>query len=164
VTVKIRLFRPEDTEQIAQLFHDTVRSINIHDYTDRQVNAWAPDDLYFRKWVEACTTRFTYVAERADLIIGFGELSANGHIDCFYCHKNYQRQGVGKLIYQAIEQHAIGLNLTLLQVEASITARPFFEQMGFSVVRSQQVSCRDEFFTNYLMSKKIGRLDFNTSR
>ncbi len=156
MTIKIRLFRPKDAEQIAQLFHDTVRSINIHDYTDRQVNAWAPDDLYCRNWVEVCMTRFTYIAERADLIIGFGELETNGQIDCFYCHKNYQRQGVGKLIYQAIEQQAIELNLTLLQVEASITARPFFEQMGFSIVQSQQVSCRGELFTNYLMSKKIG--------
>jgi putative acetyltransferase len=156
MTIEIRLFRPEDTEQIAQLFHETVRSINIHDYTDRQVYAWAPNDLYFRNWLELCANRFTYIAKQVDLIIGFGELETNGHIDCFYCHKNYQRQGVGKLIYQAIEHQAIELNLKLLYLEASITARPFFEQMGFSIVQQQQVSCRDELFINYLMEKKIG--------
>ena len=33
----IRLFEPEDTEQIAQLFHDTVRQINLRDYSKQQL-------------------------------------------------------------------------------------------------------------------------------
>lgn len=42
----IILFEPEDTEQIAQLFHDTVRQINLRDYSKQQVAAWSPDDIY----------------------------------------------------------------------------------------------------------------------
>jgi putative acetyltransferase len=50
--IEIRLFEVQDAEQIAQLFHETVREINIHDYSSNQVRAWAPDDIYFRNWVE----------------------------------------------------------------------------------------------------------------
>lgn len=162
MTIEIRLFRPEDTEQIAQLFHDTVRSINIQDYTNNQVRAWAPDDLYFRNWGEICADRFTYIAESLGVIVGFGELEANGHIDCFYCHQDYQRQGVGRLIYQAIEQQAIVVNLDQLYTEASITARPFFQQMGFRSIQVQQVSCRGELFTNYLMEKILRTNEIQT--
>lgn len=151
----IRLFRPEDAEQIAQLFHDTVREVNIRDYSIDQVQAWSPDDLYFRDWAIVCSQRFTYVADAAGMILGFGELEANGHLDCFYCHKDYQRQGIGRAIYQAIEIKARELQLDRIFTEASITAKPFFQTLGFSVVAEQQVSRRGETFTNYRMEKRL---------
>lgn len=151
--MKIRLFRRQDAAQIAQLFHETVREVNIRDYSETQVQAWAPDDLNFRNWAEIGSQCFTYVADREGEIIGFGELEANGQIDCFYCHKNYQRSGVGSQIYQAIETKAKELKLDYLFTESSITAKPFFDKMGFSIVKEQQVSCRGETFINYLMEK-----------
>jgi len=151
--MNIRLFQPQDAEQIAQLFHETVRQVNIHDYSNNQVAAWAPDDIYFRNWAKICSERFTYVADDQGIIAGFGELELNGHIDCFYCHKNYQRMGVGSKIYFAIEAKAEELGLNRLYVEASITAKSFFLDKGFSVIREQQVERRGETFINYAMEK-----------
>jgi putative acetyltransferase len=151
--IAVRLFEERDAEQIAQLFHDTVREINIRDYSSNQVRAWAPDNIYFRDWVKVCSSRFTYIAHIMDTIVGFGELEANGHIDCFYCHKNYQGCGVGKQIYRALETKAVELSLNRLFVEVSITAKPFFQRMGFSVVQKQEVTCRGESFVNYVMEK-----------
>ncbi|MER3432725.1 MAG: hypothetical protein C4288_04665 [Leptolyngbya sp. ERB_1_1] len=152
----IRLFRPEDAEQVAQLFHDTVREVNVSDYSIDQVKAWAPDDIHFRDWATLCSQRFTYVADAAGLIIGFGELESDGHIGCFYCHKDYQRRGVGRAIYQSIEAKAKELQLDRLFTEASITAKPFFQTLGFTVITEQQVFCRGEVFTNYRMEKSAG--------
>jgi len=155
--IRVRLFEPQDAEQIAKLFHETVREVNARDYSANQVNAWAPDDLFFRDWVKVCSNRFTYVAEDVSknqgVIAGFGELESNGHIDCFYCHKDYQRCGVGSQIYRAIETKAIELSLKRLFVEASITAKPFFQRMEFTVVNEQKVTQRGETFTNYVMEK-----------
>jgi putative acetyltransferase len=153
--MEIRLFSPEDAEQIAQLFHDTIRQINSRDYTAEQVQAWAPDDIHFIDWAERGSSRIIYVADDQGTIAGFAELEPQGHIDCFYCHKDYQRRGVGRQLYQAIETKAKQLGLKDLNVEASITARPFFQQMGFSVVNEQQVICRGVTFTNYVMGKKL---------
>ncbi|MDZ8053729.1 MAG: GNAT family N-acetyltransferase [Aulosira sp. ZfuVER01] len=151
--MKIRLFHQQDAEQIAQLFHETVREVNISDYSNNQVAAWAPDNLYFRDWAKICSERFTYVADDRGVIAGFGELESNGHIDCFYCHKNYQRMGVGSQIYAAIEAKADELGINRLYVEASITAKPFFLRKGFSIINEQQVERRGETFINYLMEK-----------
>ncbi len=54
--MQIRLFQPEDTEQIAQLFHDTVRQINIQDYSQEQVvesyrNYWTSSTSLMTLWV-----------------------------------------------------------------------------------------------------------------
>ena len=155
----IRLFRAEDAPAIAQLFHDTIRTVNLRDYTIAQVQAWAPDDLNFRNWAEICSNRFTYVAEESGQILGFGELESNGHIDCFYCHKDFQGRGVGRRIYDAIEIKAIELGCDRLFTEASITAKPFFQHLGFSIITAQQVICRGEMFTNYKMEKHLTRME-----
>jgi putative acetyltransferase len=153
--IEIRLFEAQDAEQIAQLFHETVREVNVRNYSSNQVRAWAPDDIHFRNWIEVCSNRFTYVADDQGMIAGFGELEPNGHIDCFYCHKNYQRCGVGRQIYRAIEAKAVELSLSRLFTEASITAKLFFQRMGFSVVKEQEVTRRGETFINYVMEKLL---------
>jgi putative acetyltransferase len=153
--ITVRQFQVADANAIAQLFHDTVREVNRRDYTEAQVKAWAPDNLYFRDWVEACSNRMTYVAETNGEIVGFGELKPDGHIDCFYCHKDYQGQGVGRVLFQAIAAQAEVLQLPRLFTEASITAKPFFERMGFVVIQAQQVTVRGETFVNYKMEKQL---------
>ncbi|WP_414756472.1 GNAT family N-acetyltransferase [Anabaena sp. CCY 9910] len=151
--MKIRLFHIQDAEQIALLFHQTVREVNIRDYSNNQVIAWAPDNIHFRDWAKICSERFTYVADDQGVIAGFGELELNGHIDCFYCHKNYLGMGVGRKIYSAIETKADELGISRLYTEASITAKSFFLRMGFSIIREQQVERRGEYFINFAMEK-----------
>ncbi|WP_414619571.1 GNAT family N-acetyltransferase [Calothrix sp. CCY 0018] len=159
-SIEIRLFDKQDAEQIAKLFHQTVREININNYSIDQVKAWAPDDIYFRDWASVCSERFTYVADDNGTIAGFGELEFDGDIDCFYCHKNYQRMGVGSKIYHAIEAKARELKIHRLYTEASITAKPFFLRMGFSIMKKQQVERRGESFINYAMEKLGTRKNF----
>jgi putative acetyltransferase len=153
--MKIRLFQPQDAIQIARLFQETVRSINLRDYSPAQVQAWAPDDLNFRNWAEVPPDRQIYVAEEKGHILGFAEWETNGHIDCFYCHKDYRRRGVGRQLYGAIETRAIEQSITRLFTESSITAKPFFQRMGFTVITAQQVDRRGQTFTNYCMEKFI---------
>ncbi len=156
-TMLIRLFQSQDSDRIAQLFHDTVREVNIRDYSPEQVKAWAPDDLYFTNWTEDCSNNFTYVAEEEGEIIGFAQIETNGHIDCFFCHKDYQRCGVGTRLYRAIEAKALELKIDRLFVEVSITARAFFKSRGFKVVKEQQVACRGEKLTNFVMEKSLAK-------
>lgn len=68
---------------------------------------------------------------------------------------DHQRQGIGRLLFQAIETQALEWKLDGLFVEASITARPFFERMGFRTMEAQEVSCRGQSFVNYKKQKKL---------
>lgn len=68
-------------------------------------------------------------------IVDFGELESNEHIDCFYCHADFQRRGIGWVLFEAIERYAQAeWNLSHLHVEANITALPFFQRMEFATL------------------------------
>jgi putative acetyltransferase len=153
--MKIRRFLSSDSEQIAQLFHDTIRSINSNDYSEKQVKAWAPDDIHFRDWEARCSSKLTLVAENNEIIAGFAELDDDGHIDCFYCHKDFLGQGVGRKLFKGIEKETRRRGLNKLYVEASITSKPFFLKIGFSVILEQTVETRGEKFINFLMEKYL---------
>ncbi|MBE9186908.1 GNAT family N-acetyltransferase [Microcoleus sp. LEGE 07076] len=153
--MKVRTYEIGDTQQIVKLFYDTVHEVNIRDYTKAQVDAWAPKDIEITSWTTSLSSKFTFVAEEGETIAGFGELEGNGHIDRFYCHKDFQGKGVGTKILEQIEWQAQELRLKKLFTEASITAKVFFESKGFIVVKQQEVERRGQKFINFAMEKFI---------
>jgi putative acetyltransferase len=143
-----------DAPQIVQIFFQTIHTVNTRDYTIDQVKAWAPSVPDPDAWAaRKFPTRMTIVADDDGTIAGFGELEPNGHVDCFYCHHEYQRRGVGSAILARLEEHARTLGLTRLFAEVSITARPFFEARGFSVVQQQTIVRRGVTLTNFVMER-----------
>jgi N-acetylglutamate synthase-like GNAT family acetyltransferase len=63
--------------------------------------------------------------------------------------------GVGTQLLNQIQLTTKKLGLQKLFTEASITARLFFERMGFRVIAPQEVECRGMKFINYVMEKDI---------
>ncbi len=153
--MQIRKYEIADTEQIVQLFYDTVHQVNIRDYTKAQVDAWAPADINIEIWMKSLSSKFTFVAEDDGIIAGFGQLETNGHIDCFYCHKDFQRKGVGTQILEHIESKAKDLGINKIFTEASITAKPFFESHKFIAIKKQEVERRGQKFINFIMEKNL---------
>ncbi|MBW4606753.1 MAG: GNAT family N-acetyltransferase [Hassallia sp. WJT32-NPBG1] len=148
-------YRLSDTQAIMKLFFDTVHEINIQDYSQEQVNAWAPENMDYEVWHKRLQTKLSYIAEDNGEIVGFGELEPDGHIDCFYCHSKYQKMGIGSKLLIHIENSANLQGIKRLYTEASITAKPFFQSKGFSIVKEQQVERRGVTFKNYVMEKYL---------
>jgi putative acetyltransferase len=92
--VNIRSHKPEDIAALAQLFTDTIRAINITDYSPEQIAAWAPDPPDLEFWRKRLAGLAVFVAEEDSKIIGFATFESNGHLDHLYVHKNFQRQGI----------------------------------------------------------------------
>jgi putative acetyltransferase len=138
------------------LFRDTIRRINSRDYSSTQIAAWASDDIDTIRWFGRFTGRFVAVAEEADRPVGFAELEANGHIDRVYVSADHQRCGIGCQLLAAVVAEARRVGLARLFTEASITARPFFEAQGFTVLAAQVVTCREVEFVNYRMERLLG--------
>lgn len=153
--MKVRTYEIGDTQEIIKLFYDTVHAVNIRDYTKEQVDAWAPADIDIEVWIRSLSSKFTYVLEEDGKIIGFGNLEDNGHIDRFFCHQDFQRQGIGTQLLANIESKARELGINKLFTEASITAKPFFASKNFIVVKEQEVERRGQKFINFAMEKLI---------
>ncbi len=153
--VSIRDHKREDSAILLKLFHDTVRNINIQDYSQEQVEAWAPGKFDLIRWESRVKNYKIFVAEDTKSIAGFAELDTNGHIDCFYVHHKRQGQGVGRLLIESVETEAKNRELSRLFAEVSITARPFFEKSGFIVLAEQKVECRGVKLINFRMEKRF---------
>lgn len=151
----IRLFNQSDAEPLLHLFFNTIRTVNLGDYSQEQVEAWAPAISTFdpERWKNSFKNKFVFVAESEEKLAGFGELEADGHIDRFYISHHFIGEGVGRKMYSALEEKAFALNIRHLFVEASITAKPFFEKMGFSLINEQIVERNGQRLKNYKMEK-----------
>lgn len=123
--MEIRPYKPIDLEQIAQLFYETVHAVNIKDYTERQVNAWATGNINLKEWGTSFLKHLTYVATEKDMIIGFGDIDETGYLDRIYVHKDFQGRGVATAICNRLENE---IGTKCITVHASITAKPFFEK------------------------------------
>nr|WP_073584624.1 GNAT family N-acetyltransferase [Vibrio quintilis] len=149
----IRRYQPDDATVLWQLFYHTVRHVNIRDYSQAQTEAWAPDGFDIAIWQQKMDNNQPFVAEINGTIVGYTDLQPDGLVDHFFCHHQYQGQGVGKALMQHVFAAGAQADMTRLYSEVSLTARPFYEHMGFSVVREQEFEIRGQTMTNFVMEK-----------
>ncbi|MCL2355110.1 MAG: acetyltransferase [Oscillospiraceae bacterium] len=50
--MKLREYREEDSREIYGLYYKAVHSVNIKDYTQEQVNAWALKEVDIEEWAK----------------------------------------------------------------------------------------------------------------
>jgi putative acetyltransferase len=147
----IRTFQPGDEAVLWRLFFDTIRGVNIRDYTYEQVCAWAPDEHDPERWAARIRGLNPFICEVNSVIAGYADLQPTGYIDHFYVSKDFQRKGVGSRLFDRIRQEAISLQLRELTADVSITARPFFEHFEFTVVKMQSLDVNGVTLRNFHM-------------
>ncbi len=150
----IRNYRSTDCRQLAELFYNTVHTVNAHDYTQEQRNAWATGNVDLTVWNDSFLKHDTLVAMEDGRIVGFGDIDKTGYLDRLYVHKDYQGQGIATAICDKLETV---LPFEKITVHASITAKSFFEQRGYQTLQAQQVRRNGILLTNYRMEKEMTR-------
>lgn len=151
----VRRWIPADTQELAELFRRSVREVASRDYRPAQIEAWAAAPGDSAAWDERMRARIVFVAEAAGRLMGFIQFEPPDHIDMTYVHPEHQRMGVASALLAALETEVRSRGAAMLNVEASITSRPFFLARGFEVVTPQIVRTRSEEFLNYRMRKRL---------
>ncbi len=151
----LRPYRPGDLPALLALFRDTVHRVAARDYTPEQQDAWAPRLPDLSRWETSLSAHYSLVAEAEGRIVGFADLDPSGYFDRLYTAADFQGRGTASLLADALEARAIGLGLSSLRTDASITARPFFEKRGYRLLREQRVERGGVFLTNYAMEKSL---------
>lgn len=145
----IREYRPADCKALAELFYNTVHTVNAKDYTKAQLDVWAAGHMDLERWNQSLLAHCSLVAADGDVITGFGDIDQTGYLDRLYVHRDRQREGIASALCSRLEQTVRGKVVT----HASITARPFFEKRGYRVVREQLITRQGVFLTNFVMEK-----------
>jgi len=150
----IRRYEAPDLDAVMSVFLRSVRGVASRDYDAGQIAAWAQVDRDV--WSRRRLDRPTWVALIDGVIAGFIDLEGSGHIDMLFVDPACQRRGVASVLLDTVENAARVQRLAVLDTDASITARPFFEKHGFQIVRSQEVALRGQRLTNFRMEKRFG--------
>lgn len=150
--MQLREYKTSDCEQLAELFYQTIHSVNTRDYTKEQLNVWATGKVDLQEWDKSFREHKTIVAVESDEIIGFGDMDNTGYFDRLFVHKDHQREGIASAICDKLE---CSVNGKRISTHASITARLFFEKRGYFVITEQQVVRSGVSLTNYLMEKEL---------
>lgn len=137
------------------MYFSAIHEIASHDYTQEQVNAWAPADLDQELWLNRMLGIRPFIVELHDEIAGYADIQKNGYIDHFFVSGRHPRKGVGALLMERIHQEAKVLGLKEMTSDVSRTAQPFFEHYGFYVVEQRYPALRGITIPNALMRKAL---------
>ena len=148
--MKIRKYRQSDCKVLAELFYNTVHTVNAKDYAEEQLNAWANGQTDLEKWNLSLQEHYSIVAVENGIIVGFGDIDKSGYLDRLFVHEGYQGQGIGTAICDQLEQAVAG-NIT---THSSITAKPFFEKRGYKVIKEEKAERRGILITAFVMEKE----------
>lgn len=145
----VREYQSTDCKELAELFYNTVHTVNAKDYTKEQLNAWATGNVGLEQWNKSLQAHYSIVVVDDEIIVGFGDIDKTGYLDRLYVHKDYQGKGIATTICDMLEQAVQGKIVT----HASITAKPFFEKRGYTVIREQRVVRQGIVLTNFVMER-----------
>ncbi|WP_313892238.1 GNAT family N-acetyltransferase [Psychrobacillus sp.] len=151
-------FEKTDTEEIVALFYNTVHTICVDDYSNEQLNAWAPlseVESKIENWSTSLSENITYVAKKDASIVGFADLTYDGLLDRLYVHKDFQCLGIASTLLAKLESAAIQLKMLEIKTYASITAKPFFENHDYTCIHRNTVERNGTILTNFYMKKTL---------
>jgi putative acetyltransferase len=151
----LRPFLPADTPLLAEIFRASIEELTGDDYDPAQQEAWlssADDEEAFAKKLAG---ELTLVATVAGSAVGFASLEDNKTIDMLYVHPAVAGQGIGNMLIDALEKLAGARGTKRLTVDASDTARRFFEKRGYVAQQRNTVSRAGEWLANTTMTKQL---------
>ena len=152
----LRHATPEDIPVLKTLFTDTVLHTNRKDYTQEEVEDWAACADKPGHWKELIATHhFTLAEEYPGHTVGFAAIRPDGYLNSMFVHHDFQRQGIASLLLEDMEKYARLQGVSYITSEVSLTARPFFESKGYTIVEKQQRKAMLRLLTNFKMKKPI---------
>jgi putative acetyltransferase len=154
-TLALRPFLPADAPLLREIFRDSIADLTDEDYTPAQQDAWASaadDEAEFGKRLGS---HLTLVGTLEGSPVGFASLAGKDKIDMLYVHPAAAGQGVGAMLTDALEKLAGSRGAAKVAVDASDSARGFFEKRGYVAQQRNTVSVGDEWLANTTLHKTL---------
>lgn len=133
----LRPFQDADAPAVSALIQKTLQLSNGKDYPPEQIAALVAQFTAEGVLQRAAWTHF-YVACAGSAIIGCGAIGpywgseTESSLFTIFVLPDYQGSGVGRRIVEILEQDPFALRACRIEVPASITARGFYEKMGYA--------------------------------
>ena len=151
----LRPFLPEDAPLLADIFRAAVTELTGDDYSEAQQEAWASAAENVTEFGKDLASQLTLIATLEGSPVGFVALEGKDKIGMLYVHPAVAGQGVGAMLVDALEKLAGGRGVAKLKVDASDSARGFFEKRGYVAQQRNTVSLAGEWLANTTLQKQL---------
>jgi putative acetyltransferase len=151
----LRPFLPADVPVLAEIYQASIEELTGEDYSEAQQAAWASRADDEEAFGARLAGLLTLVATIEGKPVGFAALKGTDHIEMLFVHPVAAGQGVGAMLYDALEKLAGARQAKRLTVDASDTAEDFFRRRGFQAQRRNSVPVGDEWLANTSMEKRL---------
>lgn len=151
----MRPLLPDDVPLLAEIFRASIEELTADDYSEAQRAAWASAADDEEELGQRLARALTLVATYDGAAVGFAALAGNSRIDMLYVHPAAAGRGAGAMLADALEKLAAARGTKELSVEASDSARGFFEKRGYVARTRNTVAVAGEWLANTTMSKTL---------
>jgi putative acetyltransferase len=151
----MRPMLPADVPLLAEIFRASIEELSADDYSEAQQGAWASTADDEDEFGARLAAELTLVATFDGAAVGFASLADDARIDMLYVHPAASGQGAAKMLCDALEKLAAGRGTKELSVDASDSARGFFERRGFVAKTRNTVALGGEWIANTTMVKPL---------
>jgi putative acetyltransferase len=151
----LRPFVPVDTPVLAEIFRAAIAQLTVDEYSEAQQEAWASAAKDEDAFGKDLASQLTLIATLDGSPVGFASLEGKDKIGMLYVHPAVTGQGVGAMLVDALEKLAGGRGVARLSVDASDSARGFFEKRGYVAQQRNSVSLAGEWLANTTLHKQL---------
>jgi putative acetyltransferase len=160
VGLLIREMRRNEERAWLEVHRAAVRQTASADYAPAVIEAWAPEPISdgdVRQVSANEDDEIRLVAELDGAIVGIGAVVlAMGELRACYVAPTAARSGVGAAIVREIERIAIRHGVTRLELDASLTAVPFYLALGYALIaRREHMLSTGQLMESVRMEKSL---------
>ena len=153
----LRPMLPADAPLLAEIFRESVLELTGEDYSTEQQEAWAAKADDPKDFADQLAQQLTLVATLEGSPVGFASLKGEDEIDMLFVHPAASRYGAATMLVDALEKLAAARGTDALKVDASDTARDFFEKRGYVAQQRNSVSLGGVWCANTTMKKALAQ-------
>lgn len=144
-----------DIPELQALFVDCIKGTCTGDYSPAEIEAWLSSIKNQQRWTDLVEQQQVIMLKIQNQLAGFASLKDSDYLDFIYVSPNFQGKGIAKKLLAKITELALEAGAEKLISDISITARPFFESRGYTVLRENRNIRGDQVLINYRMEKAI---------
>ncbi len=145
----LKPFSIDQAEGVAEVIRRNLLEVNSKEYPEEVIAAmlkhYSGENL-----IRLSERRDFYVIEEAGKVKAVGGLEEN-NIYTVFVDPNCHGLGLGKLIMEKLEAVALSKGYSTTILDASLSAYPFYERLGYSKVREIE----DEEFGSAIVMEKV---------
>lgn len=151
----IRRLLDDEYVDVVKLITQTVHAVCANDYTEKELNAWAPENFDTNRFRSNLSGCFNLVAFEKGVMVGFISVERSGYINRLYTHKDFLHQGIATALLNKAEAWALSRGIRELSLDSSKTAEDFYIKMGFKKSGVSVINHGGVVFRNTVMKKVI---------